>query len=145
MASLNGIGLTGWQMLTARALELAQYLKDRLSQLDNCLVLNQEAPGPSVVWWVLPKGRNATSIYRALCEGRLSPEETQRTFTEVRRLYEKRERSLDPQRDARLSFTTDFGYHVQGHSLPGWKAVFFNPQTDETIIDRLIYSIEELL
>jgi glutamate/tyrosine decarboxylase-like PLP-dependent enzyme len=145
MASLNGIGLTGWQMLTARALELAQYLKDRLARLDYCLVLNQETSGPSVVWWVLPKGRNAAEIFKNLQEGRLSPEETQRTFTEVRRLYDKRERALDVNRDARLSFTTDFGYHVQGHPLPAWKAVFFNPQTDESIIDRLVYSIEELL
>ena len=29
--------------------------------------------------------------------------------------------------------------------LPAWKTVFFNPKTDDAIVDRLIYSIEELL
>ncbi len=29
--------------------------------------------------------------------------------------------------------------------LPAWKTVFFNPKTDEAIVDQLIYSIEELL
>jgi hypothetical protein len=46
--------------------------------------------------------------------------------------------------DARLSFTTDVGYRPQGIEVPGWKAVFFNPKTDETILERLILSIEEL-
>jgi glutamate/tyrosine decarboxylase-like PLP-dependent enzyme len=59
VASLNGIGLTGWQMLIARSLEMAQRLKDRLSKIEYCKVLNAGTTGPSVNWWVLPKGRNA--------------------------------------------------------------------------------------
>ena len=52
---------------------------------------------------------------------------------------------MDPALDARLSFTTSIGHHPHGVALPAWKAVFFNPKTDRTVIDRLIYSIEELL
>lgn len=144
MASLDAIGLTGWQMLTARALELAQILKRRIESLDYCKVLNFETAGPSVLWWVLPKGRNAKEIFRKLEEGTLSSEETQRYFSEIRRLYNKRQYSLDPARDARLSFTTNIGYRPHGIDLPAWKAVFFNPLTDEEVIERLIYSIEEL-
>jgi glutamate/tyrosine decarboxylase-like PLP-dependent enzyme len=48
MASLNAIGMTGWQLLTARALELAQRLKDRLAELDHCMV---SIPAPSVPPW----------------------------------------------------------------------------------------------
>ncbi len=144
MASLDGIGLTGWQMLTARSLELSQYLKQRLSQLEYCQVLNQETAGAGVVWWVLSKGRNARQIYADFEQGKLSKEEVQRYTHEVRRLYEKREKVLEPTLDARLSFTTDIGYHPQGQRIPAWKAVFFNPKTDETVIDRIIESIEAI-
>jgi hypothetical protein len=37
------------------------------------------------------------------------------------------------------------GYKPHGIPLPAWKAVFYNPQTDESVIDRLISSIEELM
>lgn len=144
MASLNGIGLTGWQMLTARALELAHRLKQRIEELDYCKVLNFDTAGPSVLWWVLPKGRNAKELFKRLEQGVMQPDECQRYFAEIRRLYHKRNEAMDPARDARLSFTTNIGYRPHGMDLPAWKAVFFNPQTDEAIIDRLIYSIEEL-
>lgn len=144
MASLNGIGLLGWQMLIARSLELAYTLKKRLGKLEYCKVLNPDTVGSNVVFWVLPKGRNATEIFSKLEAGELSQEEAQRYFAEVRRLFTKRDYSLDPARDARLSLTTDIGYRPHGYSLPAWKAVFFNPKTDEAVIDRLVYSIEEL-
>ncbi|MFO0937362.1 MAG: pyridoxal-dependent decarboxylase [Gemmataceae bacterium] len=144
MASLDAIGLTGWQMLTARSLELAQILKRRIEALDYCKVINFDAAGPSVLWWVLPKGRNAKEIFQKLDNGELPPEEIQRYFAEIRRLYNKRFYSLDPACDARLSFTTNVGYRPHGIDIPAWKAVFFNPRTDEAVIDRLIYSIEEL-
>ncbi|MBM4000536.1 MAG: hypothetical protein FJ297_13545 [Planctomycetes bacterium] len=142
MASLNGIGLTGWQMLTARALELAHYLKQRLARLEYCRVLNHETSGAGVVWWVLAKGRRAREIFEDFEQGRLSPEDAHRYTHEVRRLYEKREKVLDPRLDARLSFTTDIGYHPHGRAIPAWKAVFFNPKTDEGVVDRLVDSIE---
>lgn len=31
-----------------------------------------------------------------------------------------------------------------GVTIPAWKAVFFNPKTDEAIVDRLVESIEEV-
>jgi L-2,4-diaminobutyrate decarboxylase len=145
MASLNGIGLTGWQLLVARALELADGLKQRLEALDNCKVLNLETIGPSVVWWVLPKGRDAKEIYQRVVEGKLPPEKFARYADEVRHLFEKREKTLDPAVDARLSFTASIGHGPHGLALPAWKAVMFNPKTDESVLDRLIYSIEELL
>lgn len=145
MASLNGIGLTGWQLLVARALEFSQELKLRLEKLDYCKVLNLETTGPSVLWWVLPKGRDAKAIHREILEGKLPAERFTQFSGEIRRLFEKRERAMDPALDARLSFTTSIGHHPHGVALPAWKAVFFNPRTDRTVIDRLIYSIEELL
>lgn len=145
MASLNGLGLTGWQMLVARALELAQRLKSRLEALDYCKVLNLDTCGPSVVWWVLPKGRNAKDIFARAEAGQLSAEKFARYAAEIRRLFEKREKALDPALDAKLSFTTSIGYRPHALDLPAWKAVFFHPKTDEAVIDRLIYSIEELL
>jgi L-2,4-diaminobutyrate decarboxylase len=145
MASLYGIGLTGWQMLVTRALELAHDLKQRLEALEYCKVLNLETTGPSVVWWVLPKGRDAKQIFSDMEAGRLSPELIAKYTGEIRHLFEKRDKAMDPAVDARLSFTTDIGYQPQGLDLPAWKAVFFNPLTDESVVDRLIYSIEELL
>jgi len=144
MASLNGIGMRGWQMLTARSLELAHYLKLKLEKLEYCKVLNAETCGPSVVWWVLPKGRNAHEIFRKLEANELSQEDIHRYTAEVRRLFGKRSYSLNAEHDARLSFTSSIGYRPHGHDLPAWKAVFFNPKTDEAIIDRLVQSIEEL-
>jgi L-2,4-diaminobutyrate decarboxylase len=144
MASLDGIGLLGWQMLMARSLELADLLKRRLLKLDYCKVLNADTCGASVVWWVLPRGRNAQEIYDKLEAGQLTPEETTRYLTEIRRLYNKRDRTLDPAKDARLSFTTEMGYRPGGVTVPAWKAVFYNPKTDEAIVDRLVESIEEV-
>jgi len=145
MASLNAIGMTGWQLLIARSLELAHRLKQRLEQLDNCKVLNLETTGPSVVWWVLPKGRNAKDIFARLEAGQLSPEKFAGYSAEIRRLFDKRQQSMDPARDARLGFTTAIGYQPHGIDLPAWKAVLFNPRTDEDIIDRLAAGIEELV
>jgi L-2,4-diaminobutyrate decarboxylase len=145
MASLNGLGLIGCRMLVANALEMAHLLKKRLANLDYCKVLNDETVGTSVVWWVLSKGRNAGEIFDRLESGQLDAQQYQRYTAEVRRLFDKREAALDPTLDARLSFTTDMGYRPHALDLPAWKAVFFNPKTDAAVIDRLIYSIEELI
>ncbi len=144
IASLNGIGLTGWQMLTARALELTQRLKDRLAKIEYCKVLNADTCGVSVNWWVLPKGRNAEDIYQRLVRNELTSEQLARYLPEVRQLFDKRTKMMDPTLDARLGFTTSFGYCPNGIHIPAWKAVFFNPKTTEEIVDRIAYGIEEL-
>lgn len=144
MASLNGIGLTGWRMLVARSLELTEKLKRGLEQLDYCKVLNRGTIGASVDWWVLPKGRDASAIYDRLVSGQLPAAERQRYFAEVKRLQEKREIMMDRKLDARLGFTTNYGYRPHGIEIPAWKAVFFNPMTSDAIVDRILYSIEEL-
>ncbi len=144
MASLNGIGLIGFQMLVIHALEMAAYLRLKLAELDYCRVLNPHALGPQVVWWVLPKGRNAADIYSQLEKGGVPEEKYHRYFAEIHRLFEKREASMDPRRDAHLSFTTSMGYLPHDVPLPAWKAVFFNPKTDRKVIDDLVASIEDL-
>jgi glutamate/tyrosine decarboxylase-like PLP-dependent enzyme len=144
MASLNGIGLTGWQMLLARSLELADRLKSKLASLDYCKVLNQDTPGASVNWWVFPKGRNAEEIFQKLVNNELSAEQRHRYLPEIRRLFDKRSKMMDPKMDARLGFTTSFGYCPHGIDIPAWKAVFFNPKTTEAMVDRIVESIEEL-
>jgi len=145
MASLNGLGLVGCQMLVANALEMAQTLKRRIDELENCKVLNRDTIGASVVWWVLPKGRNAKEIFDHLESGQLSESTWQHYCSEIQRLFLKREATLDPAVDARLSFTNSMGYRPRGIDLPAWKAVFFNPKTDYAVIDQIIASIEELL
>lgn len=145
MASLNGIGLTGWQLLVARALELADDLKQRLESLEYAKVLNLDVVGPSVVWWVLPTGRNAKEIYQRVLDGKMPADKFARHAAEIRRLFEKREKAMDPALDPRLSYTTNVGHSAHGLALPAWKAVFFNPLTNQAVIDRLVYSIEELL
>jgi L-2,4-diaminobutyrate decarboxylase len=144
MASLNGIGLSGYQCLVVNAIEKAQQLKQRLDAIEYCHVLNRDTPGPSVCWWVLPRGRNAKEIFRQIEADEVPAEERRRYFHEIRRLYEKREAVLDPSVDARLSFTTSMGYAPAGVPLPAWKAVFFNPHTDLEVIDRLVASIEDV-
>jgi hypothetical protein len=145
MASLNGIGLTGWQLLVGRALELAQTLKERLEEIEYCKVLNMQTTGPSVLWWVLPRGRDAKRIHEQALAGEIAPERFARYADEIRRMYELREKSMDPALDARLSFTTSIGHSPHGLTLPAWKAVFFNPKTDKAVIDRLIQGIEAML
>ena len=145
MASLNGIGLQGYQMLVANAIDMARVLKERIERLDFCKVLNMDTPGPAVVWWVLPHGRNAKEIFQRIENGALRAEDCRRYFSEIQRLFEKREATLDLQQDARLTFTTSMGYKPHGIPLPAWKAVFYNPKTDLAVIDRLIRSIEELM
>lgn len=144
MASLNGIGLQGYRMLTANAFEKAKSLKDRIEQMDFCKVVNPDTPGPSVCWWVLPRGRNAKEIFAALEAGELSEEDRNQFFHEIKRLYDKREATLDHAVDAKLSFTTSIGYCPHGIKIPAWKAVFFNPKTDDEVIDRVVQSIEDI-
>ncbi len=145
MASLNGIGLTGWQLLVARSLQLSQNLKERLEKLEYCKVLNLDTVGPSVLWWVLPRGRDAKRIHEQVLNGEIGPERFARYADEVRRMYELRQKAMDPALDARLSFTTSIGHSPHGIALPAWKAVFFNPKTDLAVIDRLIQGIEAML
>ncbi len=145
MASLNGIGLTGWRMLVARSLELAERLKQGLEKIEHCKVLNRNTPGASVNWWVLPKGRDAEKIFQQVVAGELTAEQRQRYFSEIRRLYEKREQALDPALDAKLGFTSSFGFTPHDIDIPAWKAVFFNPLTTDAIVDRVLLSVEELL
>jgi L-2,4-diaminobutyrate decarboxylase len=144
MASLNGIGLQGYRMLVARALEMSLYAKKQIEKLDYCKVLNQKCLGPSVVWWVLPKGRNAKKIYRDFAKGKVLEKDYRRYFREIQHLFEKRKSAMNPQNDARLSFTTCMGYLPGGIPVPAWKAVFFNPKTDYEVIRQMINSIEEL-
>lgn len=144
MASLNGLGLQGYQTLVGNAMDMARELKIRLDQLEYCKVLNPDTPGPNVVWWVLPHGRDAKAIYRRVEQGDLPTEERTRFFAEIHRLFEKRAATMDPTRDARLSYTLSMGYRPNGIELPAWKAVFFNPKTDLAVVEQIVRSIEEL-
>ncbi|MCA9191961.1 MAG: aspartate aminotransferase family protein [Planctomycetales bacterium] len=144
MASLNAIGLNGWRMLVARSLELAMRLKSALGKLEYCRVLNDKTSGASVNWWVLAKGRNADQVFEQLVAGELSAEQRARYFAEIRRLFDKRDKMKDPTKDARLGFTTSYGYHPHGISIPAWKAVFFNPMTSDEMVDQIVSSIEDL-
>ena len=140
LASLHGLDRDGWRLLVARSLELAAHLKARLAGLPNCRVLNPDAAGPSVVFWVLPRGRDADAVFARLEAGEATPDEAARVFAEVRQRFDERQRSLGPA-DARLGFTADVGYRPHGHRLPAWRAVFLNPLTDEAVIDRLVDGI----
>ncbi len=144
MASLNGIGLNGYQMLVAHALELTTYAKKLIDKLEYCKVLNKESIGVSVIWWVLPKGRNAKDIYEKLIHGELPGDDRERYFSEIKHLFDTRASRLDSKVDARLSFTTSIGYSPHGINIPAWKAVFFNPKTDKTVVKQIIASIENL-
>ncbi len=144
MASLNGIGLKGYQVLVAHSLEMTSLLRKKLANLEYCHVLNDRCMGPSVVFWVLPKGRNAGQIYNRLINNELTEKEYSRYFAEIQHLFEKRKHSTDPAIDAMLSFTTSMGYNPGGIPVPAWKGVFFNPKTDENVIEQIIKSIEEL-
>jgi hypothetical protein len=93
---------------------------------------------------VLPKGRNAEDIFQRLVNNDLTREQQLRYLPEVRRLFDKRNKMMDPNLDARLGFTTSFGYCPHGIDIPAWKAVFFNPKTTEAMVDRIADSIEEL-
>lgn len=143
-ASLAAIDRETWQFLVARALELADTLKRRLATLPRCVVLNPDAPGPNVVFWVTARHRDAAETFRRLDRGELSAADAAECFGEIRRLFEWRDRHRDPARDARLGFTTDYGFRPGGCQVPAWKAVFFHPRTDEAVIDRLVESISAL-
>ena len=144
MASLNGIGLIGYQMLIAHSLEMAALARKVIGELEYCKILNPGSIGPSVVWWVLPKGRNAEDIYRRLIAGTLKEEERLRYWTEIKHLFDKRAADLNRLADARLSFTTSIGFTPHGHPIPAWKAVFFNPRTDKEVVERIGMSVENL-
>ena len=130
-------------MLVARSLELAERLKQGLDKLEYCRVLNRDTLGASVNWWVLPKGRNANQIFQQLIEGNLPAADRERYFGEIKQLRLRREKTMDPALDAKLGYTTNYGFKPLGIEIPAWKAVFFNPKTTDEMVDRMIYSIEE--
>ena len=84
-------------------------------------------------------------IFARLESGQLPAEEFAGYAAEIRRLFDKRQSAMNPACDARLSFTTSIGYRPHGIDIPAWKAVFFNPKTDEQIIDRLVESMKDEL
>ena len=90
MSSLNAIGLRGYQILVSHALEMTALLRKKLHSLEYCRVLNEHCMGPSVVWWVLPKGRNAGVIYEKLAARQLTEKEYTHYFSEIYRLFDKR-------------------------------------------------------
>ena len=145
VASLNGIGLIGYQALIIDALEKAGKLKKALNEIEHCAVLNNDTLGPSVAWWVLPKGRDAKKLLAQIENGELSEEKCQKYFEENHRLFNKRKATLDAKVDAQLSYTTNMGYCPNGIALPAWKAVFFNPKTTDQDIQKLIHSIHDLM
>jgi glutamate/tyrosine decarboxylase-like PLP-dependent enzyme len=145
MASLMGIGLLGYQALVIHALELANELKLALHALPNCQVLNATTHGPSVLFWVLPAGRDAHAIFQRLVNGQLSLEERERYFQEIHRMYEKYERGLDVSTGPRLSFTQSTGYYPHGIAIPAWKAVFFNPLATSQTIDHVLQGIQAVV
>ncbi len=144
MASLNAIGLDGYRLLIADAFHKARLLKERIEALPYCKVLNMENPGPSVLWWVFPKGRDAKAIHADLLAGKLGEGDRTRYFGEIHHLYQKRAETMDVRKDARLSYTSSTGFSPGGCQVPAWKAVFFNPKTDMAVLDKVIESIEEL-
>ena len=76
--------------------------------------------------------------------GTLPEEERLRYWAEIRHLFDKRAEDLNRAVDARLSFTTSIGFSPHGHSIPAWKAIFFNPRTDKEVVERIGMSIENL-
>ena len=59
---------------------MAQYLKQRIESLDYCKVLNLNTMGTNVVWWVLPKGRDAKRIFQRMDEGKLAEKSADAIF-----------------------------------------------------------------
>lgn len=144
MASLNGLGLKGYQLLVAHALELTAMARRLLDKLDYCQVVNAKSLGPSVLFWVLPKGRNASRLFRRLCRGELPDGEYREYCRELRKLYDQRAEAVRGKQEPQISFTTNTGYCPGGRPIPAWKAVFFNPKTDQGVIEQLIQSIKDL-
>ncbi len=144
MATLNGMGLKGCQMLAANSIEMAGKLKEQLGKIENIMVLNKDCLGPQVLWWVLPKGRNATEIYHGILSGSITEDSAKVYFDEIRGMYNKRAESMNASEPS-LSFTESIGFCPNNLKIPAWKASFFNPASDETIIDRIIKSINALL
>ena len=93
---------------------------------------------------MLPKGRSAKKIYNDIFRGKLTGDESGKYFQEIKHLFYKRMAAINPEIDARLSFTMSMGYFPNGIQIPAWKSVFFNPRTDVKVIDQIIRSIEEL-
>lgn len=145
MATLNGFGLRGCQALAVNTIDMSLNLKEKLDKIKNVKVLNMECNGPQVLWWVLPKGRDADDIYQKIINGKISTEESESYFEEIYGLYQKRSENINEPLSAMLSYTTSIGYCPQQIQLPAWKASFFNPATSESVIDEIVKSIEEIL
>ena len=111
------------------------------------VVIKDCQPNPWLIRVLIgrPALRREARIYEQLVSGELSDEKRDRYFDEIHRLFDKRHQTLDPETDARLSLTNSIGYCPHGACIPGWKAVFFNPRTDDQVIDRLVESIENLM
>ena len=142
-AALSALGKRGYQILIAHGLQNADYMRRRLGDLPGAVVVAPDNCGPSVGFRIYDAGKVSDS------RAELANEKTSADTAESRRrlientAYHRKvflERGKVGLYTNWIQYVTHTDYDDQGGwmPIPGEKAVFMNPHTQQAHIDQFL-------
>lgn len=145
-AALNSLGKQGYQVLIAHGLQNADYLRRRLEKTRGAIVVAPENCGPSVGFRVYDPARIADPAAELAIEKQSTGTDDGRKRLAENTAYHRRvflERGKVGLYTNWIQYVTHSDYDEQGQwvPIPGEKAVFMNPHTQQTHIDQFLARI----
>ena len=145
-AALNSLGKQGYQILIAHGLQNADYLRRGLERTPGAIVIAPENCGPSVGFRVYDPTRISDPAAELTMEKRAPGTEDGRKRVTDNTAYHRRifmERGKVGLYTNWIQYVTHSDYDEQGQwfPIPGEKAVFMNPHTQQTHIDQFLAQV----
>ena len=142
-AALNSLGKQGYQILIAHGLQNADYLRGQLAKVPGAVVVAAENCGPSVGFRLYDPVRVSDPIAELLIEktSTSATENQQRLADNTsyhRRIFLNRGKVGLYTNWIEYVTHSDYDEHGQWVPIPGEKAVFMNPHTQQTHIDQFL-------
>jgi glutamate/tyrosine decarboxylase-like PLP-dependent enzyme len=142
-AALHCLGKRGYQTLIAHGLQNAEYLRAKLMRAPGAVVVAPENSGPSVGFRLYDPAKVADPVAELVRDKAYLGTPTCRERLSNHQRYHRRiflDRGKVGLYTNWIEYVTHTDYDDCGHwiPLPGEKAVFFNPYTDQEHIDRFL-------
>ena len=142
-SALNALGKQGYQILIAHGLQNADYLRGQLAKVPGAVVVAAENCGPSVGFRLYDPVRVSDPIAELLIEktSTSATENQQRLADNTsyhRRIFLNRGKVGLYTNWIEYVTHSDYDEHGQWVPIPGEKAVFMNPHTQQTHIDQFL-------
>lgn len=142
-AALNALGKQGYQILIAHGLQNADYMRRRLANARGAVVVAAENCGPSVGFRIYDPARVANPLEELAVEKQSASAEEYRNRLMANTAYHRgvfKERGKVGLYTNWIQYVThsDYDEHGRWMPIPGEKAVFMNPHTQQTHIDQFL-------